>query len=97
MIDSRQLGLYPRPQMRTPNGLRKAQVLSVPCFSSLVHAEGVEGCCELLERVVAGNEKAPALEGRGAAHRLTVTRWGTWGHYSPRPSRVGARNAEARP
>jgi len=90
VIDSGQLGLCPRPQMRTPNGFRKAQVLSVPCPCDLVHVEGAEGRCELLERVVVGNRKAPALEGRGAAHRLTVTRWGTWGHYSPRPSRVGA-------
>jgi len=65
-------------------------MLSVPCLCSLVHAQGAEGRYEVLERVVVGNRKAPALEGRGAAHRLTVTRWGTWGHYSPRPSRVGA-------
>jgi len=65
-------------------------VLSVPCPCSLDHAEGAQERYELLKRVVGGNRKAPALEGRGAAHRLTVTRWGTWGHYSPRPSRVGA-------
>jgi len=89
MVEEKRLGLCPRPQMKRPNGLRKAQVLSVPCPCGLVHAE-VEGRCELLERVAVGNRKAPALEGRGAAHRLTVTRWGTGGHYSPRPSRVGA-------
>jgi len=65
-------------------------MLSVPCPCSLVHVEGAEERYEPLERVAGSNRKAPALEGRGAAHRLTVTRWGTWGHYSPRPSRVGA-------
>ena len=68
-------------------------MLSVPCPCGLVHMKRPEVRCEILERVLRGNEKAPTLEGRGAAHRLTVTRWGTWGHYSPRPSRVGAEMA----
>jgi len=67
-------------------------MLSIPSPCGLVHVE--RGRYELLERVVVGNKKAPTLEGRGAAHRLTVTRWGTWGHYSPRPSRVGAQCLE---
>jgi len=65
-------------------------MLSVPCLCGLVHPKRQGVRHELLERIVTGNRKAPTLEGRGAAHRLTVTRWGTWGHYSPRPSRVGA-------
>jgi len=71
------LGPGPRPQMRTPNGFGRAQVLSVPCACGSVHVGRPEGLYELLKLVVVGNKKAPALEGRGVAHRLTVTRWGT--------------------
>jgi len=85
-----ELGLCPRPQMRTPNGFRRALTLSVPCPCGLGFVQRPGRCCELMERVLRGKRKAPTLEGRGAAHRLTVTRWGTWDHYSPRPSRVGA-------